>query len=438
MNNVINYSHYSQEDIKRDILRACTSLTFQKINTYYREDNIFSIIGKSRSENVHSNFLQWLFNRGSNHGLGVYPTQMLLRVIDYVKTKSINEVAYIPEHFEVFIENINNISDVKLYRERVIHNNDNKTNLRIDLLFEIDFIEELHLPQLRIVIENKVNSSENKGQTTVYYKATQSLNDFNVEYVYLYLTPAPNKLIESLNRQQCVSNKFIQINYQLLLEYIIQPCKSRCTSKKCQFYLDNYIRCLGDTGFFEEDNKRGVIVMAVSNEENKLLRTFWDENEKLIKATINSVLNDEEHCFNDDEMRTMYKALQIDVKSIKRKFTFKGEKLALNNIVLEFIKLYVIDNPNLSYEDLCIKFPRKIQGPFGVIKKLEDLTESDKGSNRANNQPYFFLNDPIKLKNGTEIVVCNQWGAGGYGTNFLDFIDVVKKLNYHDLIKEIQ
>lgn len=69
--------------------------------------------------------------------------------------------------------------------------------------------------------------------------------------------------------------------------------------------------------------------MAVSKDENKLLRTFWDDNEKLIKATINSVLNDEAHNFSNDERKCLHKALQIDVKSQKSKYSFKGAKCRL-------------------------------------------------------------------------------------------------------------
>lgn len=424
---------YSLNEIKHDILRAYASSTYQKINAYYCNDNIFSIIGKSRSENVHSNFLYWLFNCNSNHGLGVYPIQMLLRVIDYVKTKSINQGVHISNYYDCFIDNINKIRDVGIYKEKTLRSEE-KNNRRIDLLFIINYIDELKLPQLRIVVENKVNSLEHNNQTSDYYNRIQAARDKNVEHIFLYLSPES----DCLNRRQCESDKFIQLNYQLLLDYVIQPCKSRCTSTEANFYLENYIRCLGDTSIFEEGNTKGVVVMAVSKDENKLLRTFWDDNEKLIKATINSVLNDEEHNFTSDEREYLSKALQIDVKSRKKKYSFKGEKLPLNRIVLKFIEFYVSNNSNATYKDLCKIFPKEIQGSFGIIKKKNDLNESDKGNNRTNKHPYFFINEPITLKNGCEIVVCNQWGAGGSDTNFEKFIDIVNKLNYSSLIEEIK
>lgn len=107
--------------------------------------------------------------------------------------------------------------------------------------------------------------------------------------------------------------------------------------------------------------------------------------------------------------------------------------MPLNRIVLNFIKFYVSKNQNTTYEDLCDKFPRYIQGSFGVIKKVNDLNESDKGYKRANKQPNFFLDEPITLKNGCKIVVCNQWGNGGSDTNFESFIRIVNKLNYNTL-----
>lgn len=171
---------------------------------------------------------------------------MLLRVIDYAKTKSINQGVHISKYYDCFIDNINKIRDVEIYdveiyKEETLRSEE-KNNRRIDLLFIINYIDELKLPQLRIVVENKVNSLEHNNQTSDYYNRIQAIRDKNVEHIFLYLSPGSY----CLNRRQCESDKFIQLNYQLLLDYIIQPCKSRCTSTEANFYLENYIRCLGD------------------------------------------------------------------------------------------------------------------------------------------------------------------------------------------------
>ncbi|MBR3621834.1 MAG: hypothetical protein IKN43_00595 [Selenomonadaceae bacterium] len=53
---------YSETEIKGDILRMYSSSIYQKLNEYYRKEDIFSIINKSRDENTHSDFLAWLFD----------------------------------------------------------------------------------------------------------------------------------------------------------------------------------------------------------------------------------------------------------------------------------------------------------------------------------------------------------------------------------------
>lgn len=126
--------NYSSEEIKHDILKMYASAEYQKLNTYYRQDNIFSIIGKSRDENVHSNFLAWLLDSNSNHGLGTKPIELFLRVIDFAKTKMLNRKAYLPENFDEYISNINKIEYLKSEREIYL-----KNKRRPDIKIEIKF-----------------------------------------------------------------------------------------------------------------------------------------------------------------------------------------------------------------------------------------------------------------------------------------------------------
>jgi len=439
---------YTKDEIKKDIMKMYSSPIYQELNEHYSRDNIFSVIRKSRSENVHSDFLAWLFDSHSKHGLGLYPVEMLLRLFDFAKTKKFNSEAYLPQIYEnIIYGNEYKIIDIRVSREKAVKRK-GRADRPVDICLEIGLKKFDQQSFLVVVIENKVKSSEHDEQTIDYYQRMQDKykDTDNVDVVYAYLTPKSSHDLENMSEQDCQCKKFIQINYQYLLDYVIQPCYERAISTDAKFFIENYIHCLGDTSFFDDDeddnkvreNKGGVTIMAVSREENTLLRKFWDENEKLIKASINSVLNDDDYDnISDNDRKIMNNALQINTKSKGKKFLYNGEKISLNRIVLNFVKYYVEQNPNVNYASLCATFPKKLQGSFGVVKNVQDLTDSDKGINRANGQANFYLDDEITLADGVKIVVCNQWGAGGTNPNFFAFKKKMEELGYGDMIEEI-
>ena len=435
MEEAANNATYSEAEIKGDILRMYSSPIYQKLNEYYRKEDIFSIINKSRDENTHSDFLAWLFDSHSGHGLGIYPAQMLLRVVEFALSKPLNSTAYLPDNFVKFINNDSNITSVSVNREQILPS-EVRGKKRLDLVFDINFLPDTELPTLKIIIENKVKSDEHDEQTVAYFDLTQSSKQDDEEYIYIYLSAKSNEYLDSASNQDCASPNFIQINYQQLLDYVIEPCQNRDLPNEVKVFIDNYVRCLGDTKFFEEENFKGVGVMAVTGKENELLRKFWDDNEKLIKAAINTVLSDANEYDNvsDEDQDILESALQINEKSKGKKYKYNGKKTPLNQIVLKFVKYFVEQHPNIGYDELSEIFYKKIQGSSGVIKKVKDLNETDKGKNRGAN---FFLEDSILLADGVEIVVCTQWGAGGTNPNFFNFKKKMEELGYGDMIQEI-
>jgi len=121
-----------------------------------------------------------------------------------------------------------------------------------------------------------------------------------------------------------------------------------------------------------------------------------------------------------------------------KEFVFKGKKgNGLIRFVLEGVKKYVADHNGITFSQLKLSFPDTLQNdsdhkretiPLGVFANKNGLP--------LNKQVrYFFKEDEqIKLKDGTVIVVCNQWGQENRTTcgNFLPFVNHVKddlKLN---------
>jgi len=91
-----------------------------------------------------------------------------------------------------------------------------------------------------------------------------------------------------------------------------------------------------------------------------------------------------------------------------------GENLNKRKLVFTVVKDYVEKN-NPSFEDLQKAFPDEVQGSKGVVAKEAEIKDPKR----------YNVKEPLKIKNGAHVVVCNQWGE-----NINDFIESANKLNY--------
>jgi len=91
-----------------------------------------------------------------------------------------------------------------------------------------------------------------------------------------------------------------------------------------------------------------------------------------------------------------------------------GENLNKRKLVYTIVKDWIEKN-NPSLEELQNAFPDELQGKKGVVRKESEVKDSKR----------FNMKEPLSIKNGLHVVVCNQWGE-----NILDFITVSEKLGY--------
>ena len=98
------------------------------------------------------------------------------------------------------------------------------------------------------------------------------------------------------------------------------------------------------------------------------------------------------------------------------KYTVEGlaENLNKRKLVFTIVKDYV-EKSNPSFEELQKVFPDEIQGSKGVVKKEAEIKDHKR----------YNVKEPLKIKNGSHVVVCNQWG-----NNILNFIKVGSGLGY--------
>jgi hypothetical protein len=84
-----------------------------------------------------------------------------------------------------------------------------------------------------------------------------------------------------------------------------------------------------------------------------------------------------------------------------------GENLNKRQLVFTVVKDYVEKN-NPSFEDLQKAFPDEVQGAKGVVAKEAEIKDPKR----------YNVKEPLKIKSGAHVVVCNQWGE-----NINDFIE---------------
>ena len=114
-------------------------------------------------------------------------------------------------------------------------------------------------------------------------------------------------------KDKCESDDFIQINYQDLLEHVLEPLKNS-TDKNSQLYfiLDDYINTLRYP--IMEGNDRKRTIMAMGEKETKLLNDFWEGNHTLIELALAAM---SQNTNLDPEVREKAKDLAEGVASLQ-------------------------------------------------------------------------------------------------------------------------
>ena len=102
----------------------------------------------------------------------------------------------------------------------------------------------------------------------------------------------------------------------------------------------------------------------------------------------------------------------------KTKYIIDGRTCLKNRLVLEVVKKYVSEHSGITFNELRDVFYDKLQGSFGVVRKMEDIPDKQKIR--------YFMKEIIELDDGIKVVVSNQWGK----YNVKLFIALAKSLGY--------
>lgn len=185
---------------------------FDRLALRLQQPNIFHILGITRTEIRHSNFLAWLLDANGNHGLGrLVVTRFLRQVLADERTLGISELD---------VESLN-YSAMQVRREWQ----------QIDILLEF--------PDLVVCIENKVDSQDHSNQLSRYRETIRKhFPEPERRAAFVYLTPAGAAPIDT-----AVHSDYVEYSYAHLVTILdrIQHIHGSRIPAQTQQYLTDYL-----------------------------------------------------------------------------------------------------------------------------------------------------------------------------------------------------
>ncbi len=263
--------------------------------------------------------------------------------------------------------------------------------------------------KIKIIIENKVESKENNDQTNNYFNHFEKLKSSGEQIIYVYLTPISASQLMDLTEPECNCKNYIHINYQYLVDYLLEPALDQNISSKTKNIITEYLKSLSQLSINDDiEEHKQELIMALGNEERILLSNFWQKNQKLIMSALYAISSDPSQ---DQETRdsistalnnlsqekdySTYKIFYDDilyVKDIKKSdIGFQTVRLLkenglINNETFEFLK-----------QDKSCSFP--------LLKKKEDFTDTE-----IKYRKYKTNSDPELIYNAEKFYVARNWG----------------------------
>lgn len=443
-------------EIQDLIIKFNLDESINDLKKYYATLTTWEIMKQSRRETTHTQFLAWFFNNNDfNADLNAGPIKrfivLLLKWANRQKGAEFNsELAdsIYQQDFSIISHKV--VPEYSIKVEQKSNNGPAYGEGNIDIFFTVLANIFGTKRTIHIVVENKIGAPETTKcfdkngkllkkptkeetnttlyQTNAYYQyiATKYNSDINL---FVYLKPTECSL-DDLEEAECNEKKFIQINYQELLDYVIQPVSEQIDISTDNAYrLKDYIKALGkpsETDDNETDNKdnsnKKITIMAIEQKEKELLKQFFHNNEDLIRAAINAL--------GDSELSASM--AKMPKSRVRRSYT-------INNSTEEYSMYGVIE-----------KFVEKRLKDGKTIDEINTEINNYIGGNRVNISDN--ISTPVCREtykdgthhygeitvNGTKIRYTKEWGGDENG-NFTKFKNAVNAKKYPNFqINEIQ
>ncbi len=313
-----DYKSYSSAEIIDLLMRLSSDSTYLELKKIYEKKSLPEVLGVGRREMSHSAFLAWLFDSKETHGLGSFALYQLLLIL--AKRDSLQKIdrhnnnkTRAADLMQFLINNDIVFGETVIKTENFSQGNNEG---REDICIECPICFNKKRMKLHIIVENKIFSKETRGQTVTYYKNITGKypNDY---CFFAFLTPKCKEETDRLDKPECDCQEFIQICYQDLMNYILEPCQKKDISNYTRSMINEYIHCLE----YNHDRKH---IMATSTHVKELLRSFWNQNEVILSLLMKSVSNDTEQ---DIEVRALAHKIVSGKEFV---FIFNGQIIDTN------------------------------------------------------------------------------------------------------------
>ncbi len=367
----------------KNYLELIKDPSYTQLYDYYSSETTMGILGVARQENPHSSFIRWILDIRGKHGYGSIPMRKFLETVCLFKEK----VYYDRDSKEVIDEELwndeNNILNTsnKLLLDEIkygrydISNQSIATEQVLKGQRRADIFAVLKLKMqkkglgdvyLLVLIENKIHSTEHDNQTKKYYKDIADLETIekaleqigsdwlNKEkilenklyklciYLNAYSTSEIKEFLKEGIKEPdktggpfAASKEFITLNYQYLLDGVIEPLRGITGNELACQRITEYIRCLGQAKISSlseanENNKKSdigktdeYVIMAVSRVEKQLAIDLWKKHSIAIYTILESCMfsSNDDFVVNDNDrdfwssIANLYRL--IDKKSLR-------------------------------------------------------------------------------------------------------------------------
>lgn len=387
-------------EIRNSIIKFNNDVTTQLLKAYYNEKSYSEILGVSRRELSHSNFICWILNPDESHGLSDFGLKRFFEILITSKFWFERDQS---ELFDNILTGNYKLQSVSTLREHPIGEMG-----RIDILVELEIVTDC-TNRVRLVIENKVLSSEGEDQTNRYYNYFENINDDYLN-IYVYLTAISSLDLEELSSPDCENSHFIQINYQSLVDNLFEPALKQNISSVAAFYINQYIQSLSQPSFDNEgsDFERGLI-MAIGTEERKLLEKFWTGNQKIILAALYAISSDPNQ---DKDVRDSVKEALSTITTSGRDrgliiIKYNGKEYArIQKADIGYKTVLLLQEYNLIDENILSWMKEDTSCGYKLIKQKEEVIPNEVKYSR-----YRINNEPELVIDTIGYYIARNWGV---------------------------
>lgn len=342
MNEKTQKNNQSEIELLKNFINENKEL--EKLETITDKFNIFRSLDVINNELKHSNFLAWLMDPTETHGLGDYFLTAFLKKASSLTEFEDNES---PSIFEIDSWNFNYVEILREWRN-------------IDILIKSDENKFV------CVIENKINSSESKGQLKKYRNIIE--REFpNYKKLFVFLT---------LEGDIPSDETYFKMNYKdilSILNYLIDA-KNDELGKDILVFISHYRDMLGR--YVLEDSKIQEICKSIYKKHKKALDLIFEYKPDLlmeIKEYLESLIESDNDLICDFSSKAYIRFISKNLDFIPKegKGWTKSNKILLFEIknYYDGVSLYLIIGP----------------GPVEIREKINNIAkENTKLFNTAN------------------------------------------------------